>query len=1455
VSASAPKERAPSQASTRKERPTQNRPEAAPNPVWGRLALAGIRPKLQIGAPDDPLEREADRVAERVLRMPDSGDPRSALSPTRSPVLRRKCAACEEEEREGQVRRESDGQSGPAAGEVPPSVRETLSHPGEPLDARVRRRMEPGLGADLFSVRVHRDGQAAESARAIGARAYAYGSHIAFAAGQFAPETGEGRRLLAHELAHVIQAPGFVARDPDPKAADQPKCVTTDAPGAARAEPNDHALGPSGTYYIRGPVYNGEDVGDYCDKTIQAWIPWRFGKDKLSGAVAARIRAEASSKGWHWTNGKVPINGCQSWARMSMEKMNRLVLMAGRDLSTRTQEKKEGEAGLPPLPPPEPIVDFEIVVVASQDPNAPSTSQTRKLDPRVEAEKALDPTSVYEAGTAGANQPPFPARMEGPELEVPSGIGTFTMHLEYERVTADPYMQLAYHMNAVSYTWELFDITQIVKAGMGKEMQEEARRMGLSAQAQSAAGGASRQKAIGDIDQMSEETIRSLQELRDPTRAAEGRSAIDLVTRSIANKLNLDLLPVSAIVAAGGWLVRGFGELLGGYSKEKEIAFPNGQGYYLVRCIAQPHPRGPDGSERRAASVRSQIVEVRPAETLAKNALYMPDAAIAELRARQTMTSDPAEIARLDSAIAKLAEQSGSIERDEKGNVVKETAAGDMVTYLQRLVDEKTKEKADAPSWRQDRIGRELESLTLRLEQAKKNRDGTLGVHHRPRVAFTSFVTGETYPLLIEVAELESKSGTRLRLMDLTVPDRPPIDRGGTDLDQAMGYALAALGESGLGRGSLVARLPPTWPGGARELPPIRTLDGPTAVVKRRLADLATALMVLSIWVPGVGEVSMVLAAGLAVERLVSRAINGTLRLDAESVSDTLAILGAIAQGAQIVGQLRVVKAGGSFVAAIKVGDATALESAAKALEAARKASKILDATSLVTNVGGLLWGDLALLDEFVRLSRDEVDGVITHAEARQRRASMLGNAITNHGIMLGGMLRPRGADKSAGLEKPPLEKVPPEQVGKGAGKETVPESDLAKRSAESLAPRTPGEPVPEPKPGGVRTRFKTPDGLHDIFILNDGTIYRCSLNCAQLRTWYDGYLKSQRSDARRQKAAELDSLLQALETRSANGEKTSELQSAIGTLDVSLRELIAPDLAVELGQGAETRGLVKSGESLLAEDQVRHLLKFFNLDEIKALAGADGLPSADSIRRFAARPDASLAQIGSLSKTLSRPVEQIAKSFEGLAKARTSEPELIEAMTRFGSESERAMLGSLVDRMSAGGESGTHAADFLGRVARISKVEGIKVELGELSKAFENGDAILDHGPLQPGKLLNDIVGSRAMLGEGRLDVGTSGGNMPASLLNPPVLDFVILETDGTFSLVLGFEHTGLSGGRASVYGAGRIRFNKQGIVTEIDNQSGHYRPSSANLDRAVQFMYDRQILSPQRPVKVTHI
>lgn len=90
--------------------------------------------------------------------------------------------------------------------DVPPIVYEVIRSTGQPLDAQTRGFMEPRFGNDFSGVRIHTDPKAAESAQSVDALAYTVGKDIVFGDGKFQPQTQIGRRLIAHELTHVVQA-------------------------------------------------------------------------------------------------------------------------------------------------------------------------------------------------------------------------------------------------------------------------------------------------------------------------------------------------------------------------------------------------------------------------------------------------------------------------------------------------------------------------------------------------------------------------------------------------------------------------------------------------------------------------------------------------------------------------------------------------------------------------------------------------------------------------------------------------------------------------------------------------------------------------------------------------------------------------------------------------------------------------------------------------------------------------------------------------------------------------------------------------------------------------------------------------------------------------------------------------------------------------------------------------
>lgn len=239
-----------------------------------------FQPRLAVGPTHDRFEQEADAMADHVMRMPSpiASNTAPVITPVTSPLqrcacqdeevqrkeekdetdtslpaplittagdgndgmpssptaladegnffhpvtpLQRKCAACEEEDKSVQ-RKETALSAGPET--ASPLVSHTLQQTGQSLDKPTQQFMEGRFGHRFDHVKVHTGAVAAKSAQAINALAYTSGSHVVFNQGQYAPATDTGKKLLAHELTHVIQqgkgAPsGPIQRKPSPYAA------------------------------------------------------------------------------------------------------------------------------------------------------------------------------------------------------------------------------------------------------------------------------------------------------------------------------------------------------------------------------------------------------------------------------------------------------------------------------------------------------------------------------------------------------------------------------------------------------------------------------------------------------------------------------------------------------------------------------------------------------------------------------------------------------------------------------------------------------------------------------------------------------------------------------------------------------------------------------------------------------------------------------------------------------------------------------------------------------------------------------------------------------------------------------------------------------------------------------------------------------------------------------------
>lgn len=187
---------------------------AAPAPLSAEADLgtpAGMplflqRAPLEVNEPGDIYEQEADRAADLVMRQADSA-PR--LSLRQAPRIQRcacgglagaggECEECRAKRLGIQRKARNSGGGMTAPANIVPSG-------GQALPSATRAHFEERFGHDFGDVRVHTGGQAAENARAISARAFTSGQDVVFGAGEYNPHSDDGQRLLAHELAHVVQ--------------------------------------------------------------------------------------------------------------------------------------------------------------------------------------------------------------------------------------------------------------------------------------------------------------------------------------------------------------------------------------------------------------------------------------------------------------------------------------------------------------------------------------------------------------------------------------------------------------------------------------------------------------------------------------------------------------------------------------------------------------------------------------------------------------------------------------------------------------------------------------------------------------------------------------------------------------------------------------------------------------------------------------------------------------------------------------------------------------------------------------------------------------------------------------------------------------------------------------------------------------------------------------------------
>jgi len=252
-----------------------------------------VQRRAAIGPADDAYEREADRVADQIVNQGQASVPAAPAAPI-APIAR------------------FAAQGEPGRDSSPASVERVLASAGQPLASALRQDMEARFHHDFSGVRVHTSADAAQSAREIGATAYTSGRHIAFAGGHFAPGTREGRRLLAHELTHVVQQSGQRPSGAVP-------AVQRDSAGGGSTDFEDTAPGTDKTAsgVIEGDVRRVETApaggGKPAEKIHQGSMRVRFDPAKCAVTIPATYKfVQADKAAQAWTCEEDPAPGTKA---------------------------------------------------------------------------------------------------------------------------------------------------------------------------------------------------------------------------------------------------------------------------------------------------------------------------------------------------------------------------------------------------------------------------------------------------------------------------------------------------------------------------------------------------------------------------------------------------------------------------------------------------------------------------------------------------------------------------------------------------------------------------------------------------------------------------------------------------------------------------------------------------------------------------------------------------------------------------------------------------------------------------------------------------------------------------------------------------------------------------------------------------------------------------------------
>ena len=1016
---------------------------------------------------------------------------------------------------------------------TPASILARAPH-GRPLAPGVAARFGQQLGADLSPVRIHADDAAVELADAAGGRAFTIGNHIFFGPGEFDPDSPAGVELLAHELAHVLTAPpgsvrllrqpkgstGEAKPKPDQKAVNQwiRLQVTAGSLDDAALRLAAVGAGDKRNYIYVGlssafvKVYDreGEPLGQrFAFKDDDSGLKFNPGVyvPRPDGSLAAilvqslnyhkqRLEIDSKGKGVSVVAQRPLTKKEQADAQKEQEEAEK----AGRDpkavtgtLNIRSLLKDPG--GLEALiraQPAGPLICFV--------PEVPPSIGTGK--------GGGEQAALYASPIAGrgdgrpANAPPWPVSIEGPKLVPTDSSPTYAAKIDWAAhgdysVAAQALTQVG---ESIHYVWEYFNITEYAHQQMAKDAAKtkdqpadpDAKTLEEHIQdyttAKRGAGTdvtgtvAARREFRREFEDWWKDNRRAARDAADP----HGETTAEKFMNAEANRVSLELAPVTLLVTTLGAIAHFIADLFAGPRQQQEINLED-DGIYLIRVISTPAINEDKEGKPviRPPSVAGHVVEVMPMQR----------------RVEESLDDPASQLALLDADIA-LALKTKNKAKEEYLRDLKRRAEEQLtaspVTLLSRRLKEKQDEldkyKKDYPNL--SAYSREREVSTLRAqidlyEANERDRIATYGKGAAPQAmtrvqaSLVSEVSAQVYPLLMTAGPMGG-TGSKHRWM---INDVTQLSAGGQYVgelrdtpSEAFHSALEAFGrkaEYGRGMvGALTAGLPVEK--GAKAKLYVESAPADTALALKRIDDLVMTLAAVGLFVASAGTAGALIGAAAAATRLVQRWKAHKLSLDSpDTVSDILAVVGGLAAGGGVLANLHLEQVGKAFTV-LEEGavSASKLESAAAVLQKAETLVANVETANEIIGYAGVIWGNLQFADQMLSIAAQENDpnSGMTHAAARRARADAFNAAIQNNGLFLAGNLLKYHAEAKAGTtaENAKAGAGQKPTVDRPAGGDKLPPGDRAPADTAPPEVKPAPEKLPADKPSG--SKEKPPD-------------------------------------------------------------------------------------------------------------------------------------------------------------------------------------------------------------------------------------------------------------------------------------------------------------------------------------------------------------------------------------------